>query len=298
MASNNQPGDWLLLSALLLVAVGVMVTQNQPLLRTVRAHTMGWTAQVESTFAWMGEYLQALNRNDELRRENIRLSSETARTRAVRQRNKELARLLELTDSSDVSVRAARIVTKDIFQQDNSLTLDVGRADGVTEGMPVVHEQGIVGTVVLVNDEYARVMPFLNTDFRVPGVIQPLQAEGIVRWDGNRLDRLQLDHVVQTEPVEAGQQVVTSGHSDTFPPGRMVGTVDSVAAPSGRNELQIYLRPAVPLYEISHAVVILGTPDPKQESLEEEPIGSMSPPRATPTPTSESARNAPPLSSG
>jgi rod shape-determining protein MreC len=298
MASNNQPGDWLLLSALLLVAVGVMVTQNQPLLRTVRAHAMGMTAQVESTFAWMGEYLQALNRNDELRRENIRLSSETARTRAVRQRNKELARLLELTDTSDAPVRAARIVTKDIFQQDNSLTLDVGRADGVTEGMPVVHEQGIVGTIVLVNEDYARVLPFLNTDFRVPGVIHPLQAEGIVRWDGNRLDRLQLDHIVQTEPVKAGQHVVTSGHSDIFPPGRRIGTVDSVAAPPGRNELQIYLRPAVPLYEISHAVVILRTPTPKRESLEKEPIGSTSPPSTSPPHISNTTRNALPLSSG
>lgn len=298
MATNNQPGDWLLLSTLLLVAAGVMVMQNQPLLRTVRAQAMGWTAEVESTFAWMGRYLQALDRNDELRRENIRLSSETARTRAVRQRNKELARLLALTDSSDAPVRTARIVTKDIFQQDNFLTLDVGRAEGVTEGMPVVHEQGIVGTVVLVNDEYARVMPFLNTDFRVSGVIQPLQAEGIVRWDGNRLDRLQLDHIVQTEPVEAGQHVVTSGHSDIFPPGRMVGTVDSVAALPGRNELQIYLRPAVPLYEISHAVVILRTPDPKRKSLEEEPIGSVSSPPSTPTHTRKFVRNALPFSSG
>jgi rod shape-determining protein MreC len=298
MASTNQPRDWLLLSALLLVAVGMMGTQNQPLMRTLRAQTMGWTAQIESTFAWMGRYLQALNRNDELRRENIRLSSEVARTRAVRQRNDELARLLELTDSSEAPVRAARIVTKDIFQKSNFLTLDVGRADGVTEGMPVVHEQGIVGTVVLANDEYARVMPFLNTDFRVPGVIQPPQAEGIVRWDGERLDRLQLDHVVQTEPVEAGHQVVTSGHSGVFPPGRRIGTVDSVAAPAGRSELQIYLRPAVPLYEISHAVVLLRAPDPERESLEQEPIGSVAPNPASPTRLPALARTAPPLVSG
>lgn len=272
-SSQNQPGDWLLLSTLLLVAVGVMISQNQPLLRTVRAHTIRWTAQVENSFAWMGRYLRALERNDELRRENVRLSSKEARTRALRQRNEELERLLNLTDSSEAPVQVARIVTKDMFQQNNFLTLDVGKTDGVREGMPVVHESGIVGTVVLVNEEYARVMPFLNTDFRVPGTVLPLQSEGIVRWDGERLDRLQLDHVVQTEPVEPGHRVVTSGHSNIFPPGRMVGTVDSVGTPSGRSELQIFLRPAVPLYEISHAVVILRTPDPKREALEETPIG-------------------------
>jgi rod shape-determining protein MreC len=273
MASQHRPIDWLLLAALLFTATTIMVTQNAPLLRTLRAETMEWTAQVESTFAWMGRYLRVLERNDELRRENIRLSSQVARTRAVRQRNDELRRLLNLTDSSDASLRPARIVTKDIFQKNNFLTLDVGQDDGIAKGMPVVHESGIVGTVVLVNDHHARVMPFLNTDFRVPGTILPLRAEGIVRWDGERLDRLQLDHVVKTEPVEAGQRVVTSGHSDIFPPGRRIGTVDSVAAPAGRNELQILLRPAVSLYKISHAVVILRTPDPEQRQLEESPAG-------------------------
>ena len=273
MASQHRPIDWLLLAALLFTATTIMVTQNASLLRTLRAETMEWTAQVESTFAWMGRYLRVLERNDELRRENIRLSSQVARTRAVRQRNDELRRLLNLTDSSDASLRPARVVTKDIFQKNNFLTLDVGQDDGIAKGMPVVHESGIVGTVVLVNDHHARVMPFLNTDFRVPGTVLPLRAEGIVRWDGERLDRLQLDHVVKTEPVEAGQRVVTSGHSDIFPPGRRIGTVDSVAAPAGRNELQILLRPAVSLYKISHAVVILRTPDPEQRQLEESPAG-------------------------
>lgn len=273
MASQNRPSDWLLLGGLLLLATTLMITQNQPLLRTLRAQAMGWTAQVESTFAWMGRYLRVLERNDELRRENIQLSSKAARTRSVRERNEELKRLLNLTDSSDASLRPARIVTKDIFQKDNLLTLDVGRTDGVEEGMPVVHERGIVGTVVLVNDHYAQVMPFLNTDFRVPGAVLPLQAEGIVRWDGERLDRLHLDHVVKTEPVEAGQQVVTSGHSDIFPPGRRIGTVDSVASSPGRSELEIFLRPAVPLYEISHAVVILRVPDPDRQAVEESPVG-------------------------
>ena len=272
MATQNQPSDWILLGLLLLVSVGIMVTQNHPLVRTARAHTMSWTAQVESTFAWMGRYLRALERNDELRRENIQLSSQVARTRSIRQRNDELERLLRLSDSTDVPLRAARVVTKDIFQKDNFLVLDVGRSDGVAEGMPVVHESGIVGTVVLVNDHYARVMPFLNTDFRVPGTVLPPRAEGIVRWGGENLNRLQLDHVVKTEPVTVGQRVVTSGHSNTFPPGRMVGTVDSVAALPGRTELQIFLRPAVPLYEISHAVVILRTPDPDAETLAEKPV--------------------------
>jgi rod shape-determining protein MreC len=274
----EQIRDWVLLTVLLLVALLTMLTQNQPLVRSLRAQTLQWTAQVESSFAWMGRYFRALEENNELRRRNIELSSEVARSRAARLRNRELERLLDMRDTSKAALLPARIVTKDIAQQENFLTLDVGRADSVAPDMPVVHETGIVGTVVLVSEHYARVMSFLNTKFRVPAEIQPLGAEGIVRWDGEAINRLVMEHVVKTEPVEAGQSVVTSGHSGVFPPGRRIGTVDSVAARPGRNELLVYLRPAVSLYAIKHAFVLQRHADPERQALEARPVGGQSSP--------------------
>lgn len=266
--------DWVLLAVLLVASISTMAAQNRSLVRSVRAEALEITAQVESGFAWMGRYVRVLAENDELRRENIALSSQVARTRSIRQQNRELKRLLNLRDSSSSALRAARIVTKDIFRRENSLTLDVGHRDSVAEGMPVIHESGIVGTVMLVSERYARVMPYLNTEFRVSATILPVQAEGIVRWDGERMDRLILDHVVKTEPVEKGQQVVTSGHSDAFPPGRTIGTIDSVHTQAGRSELQIFVRPAVPLHEIRHAFVVLSPPNPQRQALEQQSVGS------------------------
>jgi rod shape-determining protein MreC len=265
--------DWVLLVGLLLLSVTAMVTQNHALSRALQARTLEVTAQIESSFAWMGQYLRVLEENEELRRRNIELSSKVARTRSARLRNQELERLLNLRDTSSARLLATRVVTKDIFQQENLLTIDVGRSDGVSKGMPVLHESGIVGTVLLVSEHYARVMPYLNTDFRVPGVILPLEAEGIVRWPGDRHNRLLLEHVVKTQPVEPGQQVVTSGHSGVFPDGRAIGTVDSVEEQRGRSELRIYLRPAVSLDKIDHAFVMLQPPDSTRRELESRSIG-------------------------
>ena len=272
MELKEQLRDWLLLVVLLLVSAATMLTQNQPLVRALRAQSLEVTAQVESSLAWMGRYVQVLQENAELRRENIELSSTVARTREARMRNRELQRMLNLRDTSRASLQAARIVTKDIFRQKNFLTLNVGRADSIRPGMPVLHESGIVGTVVLVSEDFSRVMPFLNTDFRVPGVLLPLRAEGIVQWNGERLDQLLMEHVVKTEPVEPGQVVVTSGHSDVFPPGRRIGTVDSVATQPGRSELRVYLTPAVSLNKISHVFVLQRTAPPQQQRLEAQPV--------------------------
>lgn len=268
----EQVRDWVLLAALLLVSLYVMFTQNDPLMRAVRAQALSTTASVERTFAWVGRYFRALEENDKLRRQNIELSSEVARSRESRLQNTHLRRMLNLRDSLGYPMRAARVVAKDITQQHNLLTLDVGTVDSVKVGMPVVNEDGIIGKVVLVNDHFARVMPYLNTDFRVPAKVVPIEAEGIVRWEGQDSDRLLMEHVIKTEPVEPGQLVVTSGHSGVFPPGRAVGRVDSVMQQPGQNELRMHLTPAAPINEVDHAFVILLEPPAAQVTLESEPI--------------------------
>lgn len=268
----EQVRDWVLLAALLGISLHVMFTQNDPLVRALRAHALSMTANVERTFAWMGRYVRALEENSKLREQNIALSSEVARSREARIQNTHLRRMLNLRDSLGYELRAARVIAKDITRQNNLLTLDVGATDSVAVDMPVVNEDGVIGKVVLVTERYARVMPYLNTDFRVPGKVLPIEAEGIVRWEGQSADRLLMEHVIKTEPVEVGQLVVTSGHSGIFPPGRPIGRVDSVGQQPGRNELQVYLTPAAPLNEVDHAFVILRQPTEEQVALEAETI--------------------------
>lgn len=268
----DQIRDWVLLFALLLASLHVMLTYNDPLVRALRARAMEATARIEASFAWMGRYFRALEENDALRRQNIELSSEVARSREARIHNAHLRQMLGLRDSLGYRVRAARVVAKDITHQRNLMTLDVGRADSVAIGMPVVTEDGILGKVVLVSEHYARVMPYLNTEFRAPAKVLPIEAEGIMRWEGQRADQLLMEHVVKTEPVEAGQLVVTSGHSGVFPPGQTIGRVDSVTRPPGRNELQVHVTPAAAINTVEHAFVVLYRPPEEQIALESESI--------------------------
>jgi len=262
--------DWVILSVLLVSSVAMMLTQNHPLLRGLRGVSLESTSWVEARFAWIGQFIRAIDENEVLRRDNIELSSQLARLREARLENEKLQRLLALQDTTTYAMVAARIIGKDIFGQENFLTLDVGRADSVDVGMAVIDEKGILGTVVFVSAHYSRVMPYLNTEFRLSAKIQPLQAVGIVSWPGNRPDVLLLEHVVKTEPVKPGQLVVTSAFSEVFPPGYTVGHIDSVANRPGENLLEIHVQPASPLNTAEHAFVILQKADPERARLEEQ----------------------------
>lgn len=264
--------DWVILGVLLIVSLATMLTANQSLLGGLRATALESTAWLEARFAWIGGYFRALAENEVLREENITLSSHVARSREALLENQRLRNLIGFRDTTDYEVLPAQIINKDFTGQWNYLTLDVGSEDSVGLDMAVIDERGILGKVVLVSKRYSKVMPYVNTDFRIPAKVQPLQAFGIVRWEGTRIDRLRLDHIVKTEPVEPGQLVVTAGYSGVFPPGLPIGTVDSVSARTGRNELAVFVRPAAPISTVEHAFVVLQQPDPERLALEAESV--------------------------
>ena len=262
--------DWVILFGLLAVAVVLMIAQNTSMVRAIRATALESTAWVEARFAWAGGYFRAWDENSRLRAENILLSSQVARTREAQLENDRLRRLLGFRDTTSIDLYPARIVAKDITGQQNLLTIDVGSNDGVEVGMAVVDDRGIIGKVVLVSANYSRVMPYLNTDFRVPAKVLPLQAEGNIRWEGEDRSRLLLEHVSRTEPVLRGQLVVTSGYSATFPAGFPIGYVDSVATRRGRNELVIYVAPSSPLNKVEYVFVVRERPDPEQLEIDQQ----------------------------
>jgi rod shape-determining protein MreC len=257
---NSQIRDWTVLAFLLVISLVVTRNKNAELTRSLRAISLQITSRLESQFARAGEFVRALDENGEIRDRNIRLSSQVARLREAELENERLKNLLGMRDSLEAPTLPVRIISRDIHRQKNFLVIDAGSEHGIRRDMAVIDDRGILGKVVLTGERYALVQSYLNTDFRVPGMVIPIEALGIVRWDGARLDRLVLDFVVRTERVEHGQVVVTAG-SEIFPSGIPIGTIDSVSVRPGENLLQITVQPSAALGSARNAFVVLRSPD-------------------------------------
>ena len=249
--------DWVLLVVLVSISMLVMLTENLSIVRTLRASSLEITGQLESSLSWMGRYFHALEENEHLRSENIQLSSNLARSREADIENGKLRRLVGFVDTVSYKLEPVRIIEKDITFQKNYLTINKGSNHGVKKDMGVLDAQGILGKVVLVSENYALVMSYLNMDFRVPAKIQPSQAQGILKWEGVDRDQLLLEHVIKTESVNPGDLVVTSGFSSVFPPGYPIGRVESIVPQTGKNLLLVHIKPTSQIDVIEHAFVVL-----------------------------------------
>jgi rod shape-determining protein MreC len=246
--------DWVLLGSLLMVSVVTLLTANDPMYRGLRARSLEATSAVETLFAGIGRYFRAIEENEALRERNVLLNNEVAQMREALVENRELKDLLGLRDSVYTDLVAARVISKDITRERNLIVLDVGRRDGIAEGMAVVDERGIVGKTLLVTDRFTQVMTFQNTDFYVPARILPSGSDGMIRWDGERFGTLLMELVERTASVNVGDRVV-AGPSDIFHSATPIGVIDTVMVPPGAPTLAIRVQPFSRIDDLTHVFV-------------------------------------------
>lgn len=122
----------------------------------------------------------------------------------------------------------AKVVTNELNRQENLITINRGAADGIEAGMGVACGQGIVGVTYLVSDHYTVVIPVLNKTSRISCAIRGHNYFGILRWDGKEAGVAYLEDIPRHARFKRGDWVETNGYSSIFPPGVLVGKIETV----------------------------------------------------------------------
>lgn len=122
----------------------------------------------------------------------------------------------------------AKVVTNELNKADNLITIDRGAADGIDVGMGVACGQGVVGVTYLVSDHYTVVIPILNVSSRISCAIRGHGYFGVLRWDGKDAGVAYLEDIPRHARFKHGDWVETNGYSSIFPPGVLVGKIETV----------------------------------------------------------------------
>jgi rod shape-determining protein MreC len=127
--------------------------------------------------------------------------------------------------SKQFTLISARVTNNSINKQFNFITINKGRLAGVKPDMAVICDEGIVGVVKEVTDNYASVISVLNREFFPSAKIKKNGYFGPVEWPGVRYNEVYLKEIPLHAGVEIGDTIVTSEYASVFPEGIMVGTV-------------------------------------------------------------------------
>lgn len=261
-----------ILGHVLLISAQVNSHSGVPILESV---AFGVFADVERTISsgltsvrhiWSGYAgLRTVKiENDALTRRLEAAEVELQQQRALADRTRNLERLLELRDRSNLQTTAAEIVAAGATPDFRTVTIDKGAHDGVKANMAVIAPAGVVGRVVMPTSRAAKVQLLIDRNAAAGALVERSRAQGVVTGGGD--NRLRMDYVSETADIMAGDRVVTSGIDGIYPKGYLIGEVELVEK-TGTAYKKITVKPAVDFTGIEEVLVVL-TPTAAHDTTE------------------------------
>lgn len=150
----------------------------------------------------------------------------------------------------------AKVIQSTINREDNLITIDKGKADGIHEDMGVACGTGVVGVVYMASDHYSIVLPVINVNSNISVMIRKRGYFGFLHWKGSPSDIAYVDDVPRHARFALGDYVVTNGYSSIFPPGIMVGKILHVFNSSDGLSYRVQLRLSTDFGKLRHVCVI------------------------------------------
>lgn len=257
--------EYIVLILLVITSLIILSQNKNHEVQKVRAIAFGSFAVVTSIVSDLFNTANIKSENEELRRVNAQLMLQISKLREFGILNEELRGLAGFKDTSDYPLIPATIVSKSLSRTNNTFTLNVGRKDNVKPGMPVINNQGIVGIVHSISEDFVIVRTLENVDLKLTVKNERSRIHGIMRWDG---EELAIINVPETYDFKPGDRIITSEVSYLVPVPVPVGIVAEMRNVETEIFSRVKIKPFANLLNIEN-VFVLGIVQSKQkENLE------------------------------
>lgn len=219
---------------------------------------------------WMNDFTQNFETLQEMRAENKLLQEKvddlTAKNNVLQQEKFELERLRELfaldQKYGDYEKVGARVTASDSGNWFHSFIIDKGSNDGIQVDMNVIAGAGLVGIVVEVGPNWARVRSIIDDSSNVSALILSTSDKCIINGDLKTMQegKIPFEQLANNDSViEVGEQVVTSHISSKYLPGIFIGYVKEIKVDSNNLTRSGYITPAVDFQHLQEVLVITTT---------------------------------------
>lgn len=194
-------------------------------------------------------------RNSQLEAENSKLQVQIVE---LQQQVTEAELLSTLVDYERRNVEnqyiAAAVIARDISPFMHYIIIDRGSDDGLRKGMPVITQQGLVGSVAAVTAGAARVQLINDLGSSINAILQQSGVDGVV--NGKITGEIELDMVSKNATIQPGELVLTSGLGGKFPANIVIGQVVTIRSEAYSLFQSASVQPAVDFSQLEIVLII------------------------------------------
>jgi len=151
----------------------------------------------------------------------------------------------------------AKVIGNSVSLPNNYIQLSRGLLQGVSKDLGVIDvNNNVVGTVIDISNNYAVTMSLLHMQSSISAKLKKTGEEGTVVWDGKQPDIVLLKDISKGVKIMRGDSVVTSGITDRFPYGLLIGRVNEILLDKKTNNYILKIKTAANFYNLQFVYII------------------------------------------
>lgn len=199
-----------------------------------------------------------------LGRTNARLAAENAslrkqlQMRIMNQENYPINRP-DTVEAPAYIFTSAKVISNSVNKQFNYITINKGSRHGIKPDMGIINADGVVGVITNVSQNYSTGLSLLNKRLLIPAKITTNNYFGSLVWDGEHYNTADLKEIPFHVIVNVGDTVVTSGYSNIFPDGMIIGIIKKFGVVSGTNFYDIKVELSTNFKTLKYVEVVQNT---------------------------------------
>ena len=161
---------------------------------------------------------------------------------------------------SDYDYLNATVISRNATSWYNVLTIDKGSNNGITEGMVVINSSGVIGKTTNVSTFSCDVRLITTTDtnnkISVTIISDGKKLTGVIDKYDYDSGYLEVEGISNTDKVNVGDMVYTSGLGGVFPSGVLIGKVSEITTDVYDLAKIINVTPSASFEDINYVTVL------------------------------------------
>ncbi|HLB58945.1 MAG TPA: rod shape-determining protein MreC [Bdellovibrionota bacterium] len=207
--------------------------------------------------------------NENLKTEIQTLKQQIATLHEAENENERFRKLLLFKEKVGTFMVPAEVIATDPLQAFQTLKINKGSLDGITNGKPVVTAEGVVGQIVRIYPRFSDVLLLSDPSSSIDVLLQRTRVRGVLEGKGGSVAAIK--YLRRVDDVQLGDAVITSGLGGKFPKGILIGTVTKVSKEKYGITQNVEVQPSVDFGRLEEVFVVLRIGEEPKEELKENP---------------------------
>ena len=206
------------------------------------------------------ELQTVLKENEELKKEIDQLTIDNTLLQQDRYELTKLRQLFQLdTEYEEYEKIGARIIARDSGNWYSTFVINKGSDDGIKVDCNVMAGSGLVGRVIEVGPNYAKVVSIISDNINTSGMVLStgdnlIVTGNLATMSDGVIEYSQLSDTA--EKVTVGDKIVTSNISDKYLQGILIGYINTISTDSNNLTKSGTLTPVVDFEHLEEVLVI------------------------------------------